>query len=54
MERQLNLFEEEVKEEFKLWHNFPDTRKNRIETGFVDLLIRFLCQSIEESTENEN
>ena len=35
MERQLNLFEEEVKEEFKLWHNFPDTRKNRIKTGVV-------------------
>lgn len=54
MERQLNLFEQEVKEEFKVWQNFPDTRKNRIETGFVNLLIRFLCQSIEERAENEN
>jgi hypothetical protein len=56
MERQLNLFEEEVKKEFKVWQNFPDTRKNKIETGFVNLLIRFLCQSIEdeETAENEN
>ena len=54
MERQLNLFEEKVKEGFKVWHNFPDTRKHRIETDFVNLLIRFLCQSIKERTENEN
>ena len=49
MEKQLNLFEIEVKEEFKVWHNLPDIRKNKIETGFVNLLIKFLCQSIEET-----
>lgn len=54
MEKQLNLFEEEVKEELKVWHNFPEARKHRIETDFVNLLIRFFCQSIEERTENEN
>ena len=54
MERQLNLFEKEAKEEFEVWHNLPDIRKSRIETGFVNLLIRFLCQSIEENAKNEN
>ena len=54
MEKQLDLFEEEVKEEYKVWHRLPDTRKSRIETIFVNLLIRFLCQSIEETAENEN
>ena len=54
MEKQLCLFEKEVKEEFKVWHNLPDTRKHKIEMGFMNLLIRFLSQSIEEVSENEN
>ena len=54
MEKQLGLFEKEVKEEFNLWHNLPDIRKNMIETVFVNLLLKFLCQSIEETAQNEN
>ena len=54
MEKQLWLFEKEVKKEFKVWHNLSDIRRNKIETGFVNLLIRFLCQSIEETSKNEN
>jgi hypothetical protein len=51
MEKQLNLFDKEVKEEFEVWHNLPDIRKNRIETGFVNLLIKFLCQSNKEAAQ---
>jgi hypothetical protein len=54
MEKQLCIFKEEVKEDSKVWCNIPESSQNKIETGFVNLLIRFLCQSIEETVKNEN
>ena len=54
MEKQLYLFETEVEEENKLWCSLEEKRRNTIEAGFVNLLIRFLRKSIEETTENEN
>jgi hypothetical protein len=54
MEKQLNLFEENAKDEIEVWHNFPEGRRKKIEMNFVNLLIRLLCQSIEEGCKNEN
>lgn len=54
MEKQLGFFEEEVKEDFKVWCNLSESSQNKIVTGFVNLLIRFLSQSIEETVKNEN
>ena len=54
MEKQLNLFEKDAREEFDVWGNLSERRKKNIEMDFVNLLIRFLCQSIEEAGKNEN
>jgi hypothetical protein len=54
MEKQLYLFKTKEKREDEIWYSLPEESRSKIETSFANLLIRYLCKSIEEASENEN
>lgn len=53
MEKQLYLFQTKEKKAVEIWHNLPEARRSKIELSFANLLIRYLCKSIEETPTNE-
>ena len=53
MEKQLTLFEMEKKDDHTLWLNLPEQNQQKIETLFVQILIKFLNCSLEAVKEYE-
>ena len=54
MEKQLELFGQEEKRKTGIWYRLPEEKRSEIEIRFANLLIRYLSQAVEETTENEN
>lgn len=54
MEKQINLFQAEEKQKSEIWYSIQEERRIEIEKSFATLLIRYLCKSIEEASEDEN
>ena len=50
MEKQLELFGQEEKRKTGIWYRLPEEKRSEIEMSFANLLIRYLCQAIEENT----
>lgn len=53
MERQLALFKSEKENDFKILQSLPAESRQRIETLFAELLLRYLGSSLKEVDKHE-
>jgi hypothetical protein len=53
MEKQLAFFQVEGNDDFTIWPDLPEQNRQKIESIFAKLLIRYLSSSLEEVKKHE-
>ena len=53
MEKQLNFLQTDKKDDCQLWCKLPEKEREKIETIFAQLLVRYLSSTSEEVKEHE-